>query len=209
MEENKSQTSRNSEGSTESPVPNEAGALQRIINELSPMPEDAKRRIIDTVCTFFGIPTTRFDSGSSPDSGIRRPAVQRAAPFQFSDEDAPPPKQFLHDKAPATDVERVACLAYYLAHHRGTAHFQTKDITALNTEAAQRRFSNTAVAVDNATRSGYLVPSVKGHKQISASGERFVEALPNRQMAKDAMDRTRPKRSSGTATGSKSTTSKE
>ncbi len=94
----------------------------------------------------------------------------------------------MHDKAPRTDVERVACLAYYLAHYRGTPHVKTKDITALNTESAHRPFSNTAFAVDNATKTGYLVPSVKGSKQISAYGERFVEALPDREAAKEVMN---------------------
>lgn len=103
-------------------------------------------------------------------------------------------KQFMHDKAPNTDVERVACLAYYLSHYRASPHFKTKDITALNTEAAQRRFSNTAFAVENATKTGYLVPSIKGCKQLSAAGERFVEALPDRVAARDAMDRAKPLR---------------
>ncbi len=93
----------------------------------------------------------------------------------------------MHDKAPQTDVERVACLAYYLSHYRSTPHVKTKDITALNTESAHKPFSNTALAVDNATKTGYLVPSVKGSKQVSAYGERFVEALPDREAAKEIM----------------------
>jgi hypothetical protein len=82
-------------------------------------------------------------------------------------------------------------LAYYLARYRSTPHVKTKDITALNRESAHRPFSNTAVAVDNATKTGYLVPSIKGSKQISAYGERFVEALPDREAAKEIMDRAR------------------
>ena len=33
------------------------------------------------------------------------------------------PKDFLMEKAPNTDVERIACLAYYLTHYRSTPHF--------------------------------------------------------------------------------------
>jgi hypothetical protein len=105
----------------------------------------------------------------------------------------------MFDKSPRTDVERVACLAYYLAHYRGAPHFKTKDITALNTESAHKPFSNTAVAVDNAAKMGYLVPSVKGAKQISASGERFVEALPDREAAREIFEQSRPKRGGGSA----------
>jgi hypothetical protein len=70
------------------------------------------------------------------------------------------------------------------------------DISKLNTEAAQARFSNTAYAVDNATKYGYLVPAVKGAKQLSAAGELFVDKLPDREAAKEAMKTARPKRKS-------------
>jgi hypothetical protein len=50
------------------------------------------------------------------------------------------------------------------------------------------------MAVDNATKTGYLVPSIKGSKQISAYGERFVEALPDRETAKEIMASARARR---------------
>jgi|SRR3569832_156623 len=173
----------------------EATALQHIISELSPLAPGSQKRLIDTVCTFLGIATNSVDTGTS--SAPLKPLVEkRTVPFQFTEQDDEPSvKQFLLDKSPTTDVERVACLAYYLAHYRATPHVKTKDITALNTEAAQRRFSNTAVAVDNATKAGYLVPSIKGHKQLSAFGERFVAALPDRDTAREIMERARQPRS--------------
>jgi len=107
------------------------------------------------------------------------------------------PKEFLLQKKPKTDVERIACLAYYLTHYRSAPHFKTAELAALNTEAAQPRFSNAAYAVSNATNCGYLVPATKGSKQISAQGEQFVLALPDRVAAKSAMTsrRARAKRS--------------
>lgn len=175
----------------EPPISNEALALQHLIAELSPLSPSAQRRLIDTVCTFLGISVPSWDA-VPPANNARSAAVPRSNTFQFSqDEEAPSAKHFLLEKSPTTDVERVACLAYYLAHHRGTPHIKTKDITALNTEAAQRKFSNTAVAVENATKAGYLVPSIKGCKQLSASGERFVVALPDREAAREMMERHR------------------
>jgi hypothetical protein len=108
-------------------------------------------------------------------------------------------------KQPRTDVERVACLAYYLANYRETPHFKTLDISKLNTEAAQVKFSNAAKAVDNATAYGYLVPSTKGNKQLSAAGELFVEALPDRAAAKATMDSARPRRRPKNANKGKTT----
>lgn len=167
-------------------APDEAGVLQRMISDLSSLPEDSRRRLIDTVCVFLGLSSP---SKVEPVSQVttRQVTPSRSPSFQFSEEDTPPVKQFMHEKSPQTDVERVACLAYYLARYRSTPHVKTKDITELNKESAHRPFSNTAVAVDNATKQGYLVPSIKGSKQISAYGERFVEALPDRETAKEIM----------------------
>ncbi len=98
------------------------------------------------------------------------------------------------DKQPRTDVEKVACLGYYLTHYRGTEHFKTLDISKLNTEAAQVKFANATVAVDNATKQNYLVPASKGSKQLSALGEQFVLALPDREKARIIMASARPRR---------------
>lgn len=171
-------------------APAEAAVLQRMISDLSPLSRDAQQRLINTVCTFLGLagPAAIETMSANP---ARHHRTDRTSSFQFSEEETPSVKQFIHDKSPQTDVERVACLAYYLAHYRSTPHFKTKDITALNTESAHRLFSNTAFAVENATKTGYLVPSIKGSKQISAAGERFVEALPDRETAREIMERAR------------------
>jgi hypothetical protein len=172
---------------TDLSLPVDPAILQRVIADLSPLSDSARQRLIDTVCTFFGISAERHEGPAAIPNHTSAP--NRESTFRFSEAEEPPAKQFVHDKAPSTDVERVACLAYYLSRYRGVPHFKTKDITAINTEAAQRPFSNTAFAVENATKTGYLVPSIKGCKQISAAGERFVEALPDRVSAKEVMER--------------------
>jgi hypothetical protein len=119
---------------------------------------------------------------------------QYSAPSQFSEDRTLSPKEFLFEKRPQTDVERVACLAYYLTHFRGEPHFKTFDLSKLNTEAAQIKFSNPAVAVDNAAKAGLLVPAVKGSKQLSSLGEVFVQELPDRVAAKEKLSQFRPRR---------------
>lgn len=104
------------------------------------------------------------------------------------------PKEFLIEKRPRTDVERMACLAFYLTHYEDMQHFKTLDLSKLNTRAAQPKFTNSAQVAKNAVISGYLVSSTRGHRQLSAAGEQFVRALPDRDAAKSAMAATRPKR---------------
>jgi len=98
-------------------------------------------------------------------------------------------KQFMYQKQAKSDMERIACLAYYLTYYKEMPHFKTSDLTHLNAEAAQPKFSNAAVAVSNSTIQQYLTPSGKGNKQITMRGEALVKALPDRTAVKDSMDK--------------------
>jgi hypothetical protein len=113
----------------------------------------------------------------------------------FSEDRAPSPKDFLFQKQPKTDIERIACLAFYLTHFRDMPHFKTLDLAKLNTEAAQVKFSNAAYAADNATKAGYLAAAARAQKQITAWGEQFVTALPDREAALKAISQARARRS--------------
>lgn len=166
----------------------EATVLHRLIAELTPLSREAQKRMIDTVCIFFGIPVASAVAARVPASSIGE-VIKSEPKFSFSETEPPSPKRFMLDKAPTTDIERIACLAYYLTHYRSMPHFKTKDLSDLNTEAAQRRFSNATFAVVNATNAGFLVPSVKGCKQLSAAGEQFVQALPDRDAARETLER--------------------
>ncbi len=165
-------------------------AIVKILKELEP---EAQRRVLQSVNTFLGLPI----QDQVPSHYLESlPASRTVAGKGFSSDRTLSPKDFLRDKHPVTDIERVACLAYYLAYYRDTPHFKTVDISALNTESAQPKFSNPSVAVDNARAQGYLVPATKGNKQLSAAGEKFVELLPDREAAREAFRTFRSRRSS-------------
>jgi len=106
------------------------------------------------------------------------------------------PKAFMAQKKPTSEIERITCLAYYLTHYRNTKAFKTRDLTKLNTEAAQPSFSNAAVFTRNADTAGYLSKAGGGTKQITYLGETVVKALPNREDVKSAIanNRVRSKR---------------
>jgi hypothetical protein len=168
----------------------EAEALSLIIGALNGVEPSSRERIISTIATFYDI---RFRGAQ--ENEVPAPKTHGVT-VAFSQDTAPTPKEFILGKQPQSDVERVACLAYYLTHYRDTRFFKTLDISQLNTEAAQVKFSNAAFAVNNATNYGYLVQATRGNKQLSAAGEQFVAALPDRDAAKAAMTGARPRRKS-------------
>ena len=99
------------------------------------------------------------------------------------------PKMFMAEKRPKTDMQRVACLAFYLTYHRGVQFFKTRELTELNKEAAQPPMSNPAVAVMNATIQQYLAMAGGGSKQITSRGEAMVQALPDHEKVKAALEK--------------------
>jgi len=101
--------------------------------------------------------------------------------------DAQTPKVFMAKKRPDTVQERITCLAYYLTHYRNTPAFKTKDLTKLNSEAAQPKISNPAFFARNAANAQYLALAGGGNKQITARGEALVTALPDREAVKKAL----------------------
>jgi hypothetical protein len=176
----------------------EFAALQTVIAALQPLEPDARRRIFDSVGTFLQIGITR--TSGTTQSAMQEPVRPSYPPFS-ADLDLSP-KQFVLEKQPRTDVERIAVLAYYLTHYQGLAHFKTLDLSKLNTDAAQPKFSNAANTATNAVKLGYLVASTKGARQLSAAGEQFVAALPDREAARAAMAAARPKRKASKRTTS-------
>lgn len=180
----------------------ERDALKEVLDALGDLEPDARARVFWSVGTFFDIarqPSLTESLRSVRADGHDEPVPSRAS-LTFSDHRVLTPKEFMVEKDPKTDVDRVVALAYYLAKYREMPHFKTADISKLNTEAAQRKLANAAYSINNAYQRGYLVPGPGGTKQISAMGEQYVEALPNRESAKQVLVRFRPRRSSSRKT---------
>jgi hypothetical protein len=170
-------------------------ALNAVIRALSQLDEKDRTRVLNSVSIFFGNATSSAQ-GNTP-AAISTYGEPRARPA-FSDDRAPSPKEFLFQKQPKTDIERIACLAFYLTDFRDTPHFKTLDLAKLNTEAAQIKFSNAAYAAENATKAGYLAAAANAQKQITAWGEQFVTALPDREAALKAISQARKRRATRT-----------
>ena len=160
--------------------------VDKVVKDLLPLDPNNRLRVYRTVGTFFSFEESYSVVAKNIDSRV--PSSIPREP-QFSNKEKTP-KEFLLEKKPNTNVERIACLAYYLTHFRGTSQFKNIDINKLNTEAAQTKLSNPSHAVRDAVRAGYLAAATKDTKQLSAQGEQYVDALPDREAAKQVKPRT-------------------
>ena len=173
--------------------------LTEILAAFRKLEPESRERMLITVATFLGIGprATAETFGPRPKVGILTSPPHGATGSvepTFSEDRSISPKDFMLEKQPMTDVERVACLGYYLTHYRGMPYFKALDISKLNTEAAQVKFADATVALNNALKQNYLAQASKGAKQLSALGERFVLALPDREKARNTMASARPRR---------------
>lgn len=91
--------------------------------------------------------------------------------------------QFVGQKEPKNEYQRVAVLAYFLYHARGVKNFTLKEIKEANADARQPSFSNIHATVNKAlTRYKFLTQGSGGQRgvyTISFDGEKLVNALPS------------------------------
>ena len=162
---------------------NEIDALGKVLNALASLERDGQLFVMRSAANRLGLDGSEIGIGASG-ADAKKEVAQNG---QKTSKDIPP-KRFMDDKKPTKDVERVACLAYYLTYHRDQSHFKTADVTKMNTDAAQTAFSNTSVAVNNAEAAGYITKAGKrGEKQITAFGEKLVDAMPDTEEMKGVM----------------------
>jgi hypothetical protein len=171
------------EGIMTSKVDKEVEAMQASLGALSGLEPGEQKRVLEWLGEKLNLGNV---SVLSRGSGDQRSGLHIPTPAAVGG--TPAAKTFMVEKRPSTDVERVTCLAYYLTHYRDTPQFKSKQLAELNKEAAQPKFSNTAVAVKNATvQNQYLSPAAEGNKQITARGEAIVEGLPDQEKVKAAL----------------------
>jgi hypothetical protein len=181
----------------EDPV-GELKAMQAALEALAPLDDDGKARAVTWLASALGVPV-----GAATGRGGVAGRVQFGAGTGISSNGSGEfgtPREFLAYKAPKTDIERIAVLAHYLTYARGQEHFETKDLSDLNTEAAGPRFSNAAYTASNAMKkNGYLTSAPNGKRQITPRGEALVNALPDREAAKAALESMpgKPRRATG------------
>lgn len=183
----------------------ELDAFKQVVEAMQGLGHQSRVKLINMASTLFGLSLHISAPGyPSPAAAPVGSSASAAPASSFSEDRTISPKEFILQKKPTSDVDRVATLAYYLTHYRDTPEFKTLDLSKLNTEAAQLKFSNAAYAVENAFKSGLLIQGSKGTKRISAAGELYVQQLPDRRAAKDAIAHLRRRKTKRGSTSSRS-----
>jgi hypothetical protein len=162
----------------------EVKAMEAAFEALSSLKPEEKKRVLLWLWEKLEVAGPAPAATQSSASPVTPSAVIANAGIPAVSGATPTAKSFLAQKEPKTDAERITCLAYYLTHYKATPRFKTKELQALNVEAAQPKFSNPAVAVMNAAGSKYLSPAGGGDKQITVLGEKLIDALPDREKVK-------------------------
>ena len=83
----------------------ELGVVTSILSQLSEFDAETRERIIQTVATFYGISLRGTGSSSRQQSGLV--PLSSLAGTAFSEDRSISPKQFMFEKQPRTDVEKV------------------------------------------------------------------------------------------------------
>jgi hypothetical protein len=166
-----------------SPYEKELAAIGAVLKALGDLEASSRQFVLRTVIERLGIKGVQVPSEGGGSGGVG--GATAASGLPAGDLTKVLPKDFLKSKKPRTDVQRVACLAYYLAHARNQPAFKTRDITKLDTEAAGGGFTHGGAAVRNATiQNHFLASAGAGKKQITPHGEDVVRALPNEEGVK-------------------------
>jgi hypothetical protein len=166
-------------------IAQEFQAIQAALEALEPLDPTQRQFAVSMILSRLGMVGT---PGVAPGAGAAPPVAAGAANARVTDLDRIGVKEFLKQKAPTTDLERLVCLAYHLTHSLDTPSFTTREITKLNAEAHGMDFSNAAATAMNAVKqSKYLSSASGGKKRITTRGEALVEAMPDRAKVKEVL----------------------
>jgi hypothetical protein len=181
------------EGRMATTIGKEMQAITTALEALEPLDEKQRQFAVNMIATRLNVAVASAPGSGGPvparlpggaPAGTPAPAPQIPATPGTRDNMAA--KKFLAAKNPESDIQRVSCLAYYLAKYEGTHAFKTPDLDALNKAAAGGVFPNIKKASDNAIAAGFLAPAGEGRRQLAQKGEAVVDALPDQAAARTA-----------------------
>src|SRR6516164_6942991 len=165
-------------------------ALVAVVKALEPLGDADRQWVLQAAATRWSLQLhaqAAAGGGGAPSAsagggGGATGAGAAEAQAAISKKDA---RAFMRIKRPTTDVQRVACLGYFLVHTTvGKLGFSSAEIRQANTDSGASGMNFTR-ALDNATRQAkYLSNRGAKEKQLTTLGEDVVLALPNHEAVK-------------------------
>ena|SRR6218665_2800141 len=169
----------------------EIEALKVVDESLGHLSSEERQRIFSFISSKYSLTSINTQNASQSssngqafNSGAGQPIVSDV-------------KQFLASKKPNGFYEQIACLGYFIEKVQGQESFDTKTITAANTAARATKIPNPSLYLsDVVSKYGYLTAIGGGKKAMTARGEALVEALPDREAVKTALENNPAKKKS-------------
>jgi hypothetical protein len=167
----------------------EIEVLKVVDESLGHLSEEERQRIFSFISSKYSLtPTNNTNHGSFNGQNSNIGAGQ---PITLD------VKQFLASKKPSGFYEQIACLGYFIEKVQGQESFNTKAITETNTAARATKIPNPSLYLgDVVSKYGYMTAIGGGKKAMTARGEALVEALPDRDAVKTALENNPIKRKS-------------
>ena len=159
-------------------------AVQAVHSVLVDLDPDTRTRVLRAVGALLQMPeSTATTAGAAPQIAATGSSGHQPGDLQNIKIDA-----FVTSKRPLDTYQRLACLAYFLEHKEGKIDIFAKDLTKANTDARQVRISNITTFLDLAARRhGLFAAAGRGKKRLTARGSAMVEALPDQNAVKAAL----------------------
>jgi hypothetical protein len=169
-------------------------ALVTVVKALEALSDSDRQWVLVSAASKYTMASPVTQVGTGPTGAgatTLLPALAGNAQAALAKKD---PRAFIRAKKPTTDIQRVACLGYYIMQTTGNLGFTSKDVAKANTDSGEGSF-NLPRAMDNATRAAkYISNRGPREKQLTALGEDVVNALPDQATVKTVEDSSKARR---------------
>lgn len=159
-------------------------AIEVIVKELQKLEEQDRQGVVSFALDQVGMAASAQNlGGSMVTTGIRQVIDPGNSPSAIINSMA----EFVKNKKPLNEYQRVAVIAYYLEHKEGKKEFKNAEMSKANTETArQPKIANiTSVVTKARDRYKFLTKGIgKATHQLSTHGADIVEALPDESKVK-------------------------
>ncbi|MCI0618560.1 hypothetical protein L0244_36745 [bacterium] len=154
-------------------------AIEVIVTELKKLDEDDRPDVISFALKQVGLTTPTNLNSSQSDSNIAGGSQSAGLDMNMAD--------FVKNKSPKNEYQRVAVIAYYREYKQNKKEFKNAEMSQANTqEARQPKISNITDVVTKARdRYKFLTKGTgKATHQLSTHGADIVNALPDQESVK-------------------------